>query len=108
MTAVPELGCGALIGERNDAGPGAAAVLHARYHLLAIRAALGKIDPMKLVHVGFVGERVAICEIETAARYAKHDPMRLIVLRRHQGRVEIGGRLRGEIRRQHHAPSERR
>ena len=53
-------------------------MLHPRDHLLADEAAFLEIDPMELVHVGFMREGVPIDEIEAAGGHAELDPMRLI------------------------------
>ena len=59
--------------EHNAHGPGArgAAMLHPRHHLLADITALVEIDAVQAVHVGFVRKRVAIHEVEAAARHAE-------------------------------------
>ena len=55
-------------------------MLHPRHHLLADIAALVEIDAVQAVHVGLVRERVAIHEIEPAARHAGLDAMRFVSL----------------------------
>ena len=66
---------------KNDAhGPGArgAAMLHPRHHLLSDVTALVEIDAVQAVHIGLVRKRVAIHEVEAAARHAHGDAMRVI------------------------------
>ena len=58
--------------------------------LLADEAALVEVDAVKLIHVGFVREGVAIDEVGTAARHAKRDPVRLVVVGGDQLRAELG------------------
>ncbi len=53
-------------------------MLHARDDLLADIAALVEIDAGKTVHVGLVRERIAVHEIEPAARHAERDAMGLV------------------------------
>src|SRR5207248_4111868 len=53
---------------RNDARARGTAVCDPRYHLLPDETALVEIEPSQLVHVGLVGESVAIGEIHSAAR----------------------------------------
>ena len=62
----------------HGAGARGAAMLHPRHDLLADIAALVEIDAVQPVHVGLVRERVAIHEVEAAARHAERDAMRLI------------------------------
>ena len=62
----------------NRARARGAAMLHPRHHLLADITALVEIDAVQPVHVGLVRERVAIDEIETAARNARGDAMGVI------------------------------
>ena len=81
----------AVVGDRHDAVARGAAMLHARHDLLADIAALVEIDAVELVHVGFVRERVAIDEIESAARHAERDAVRLVGCGIDQRRAEIGG-----------------
>ncbi len=81
-------------------------MLDARDHLLAHIAALGEVDAVQLVHVGFVREGVAIAEVEPAARDAERDAVRLVGLRLDQRGAEVGRRLLGKMRRQHHPRTE--
>ena len=53
-------------------------MLHPRHHFLSDIAALVEIDAVQAVHVGLVRKRVAVHEIEPAARHAGGDAMRLI------------------------------
>ena len=92
-----------LIGDRNHAGAGDAAMLHARHHLLADEAALVEVDAVELVHVGLVRERIAIDEVEAAARHAERDAVRLVVRGIDQRGAEIVGGLFRQVRRQHDA-----
>ena len=66
--------------QRDPHGAGArgAAMLHPRHHFLADIAALVEIDAVQAVHVGLVRKRIAVHEVEPAARHAVHDAMRLI------------------------------
>ena len=61
------------------AGARGAAMLHARDDLLADIAALVEIDAGEAVHVGLVRKRIAVHEIEPAARHAERDAMGLVV-----------------------------
>ena len=58
--------------------PRGAAMLHPRHHLLADVTALLEIDAVQAVHVGLVRKRVAIHEVEAAARHARGDAVCLI------------------------------
>ena len=82
-------------------------MLHARHHLLADIAALGEIDAAELIHVGLVRKRVAIDEVDAAARHAERDAMGLVVGRFDQFGAEIGGRLAGQVEGQDHADAKR-
>src|SRR6202048_2418366 len=87
------LRCEALESYGDHAGSGDPAMLHARNHLLADEAALGKIDPTELVHVGLVRKRIAIAEIEPAARDCERSAMRLVRGRIGQLRANPGCRF---------------
>ena len=62
----------------HDARARGAAMLHPRHHFLSDIAALVEIDAVQAVHIGLVRKRVAVHEIEPAARHACGDAMRLI------------------------------
>ena len=64
--------------DAHRSGARGAAMLHPRHHLLADVTALVEIDAVQAVHVGFVRKRVAIDEVEPAARHAGGDAMRVI------------------------------
>ena len=64
--------------DAHGAGARGAAMLHPRHHFLADIAALVEIDAVQAVHVGFVRKRVAIHEVEAAARHARGDAMRVV------------------------------
>ncbi len=81
-------------------------MLHARNDFLADVAALVEIDAAELIHVGFVGKRVAVGEVAAAARHAKRDAVGLVFRGVDQRRAEISGGL-GEMRRDD-AQAERR
>ena len=98
----------AVVAHRHHAGARGAAMLHARHHLLADIAALGEVDAAELVHVGLVGEGVAVAEIEAALRHAERDAVRLVIGGIDQRGAELGRGGRDEMRRQHHAQAERR
>src|SRR6476646_4307689 len=70
-------------------------MLHSRNHLLSDVAALLENDAMQAVHVGFVGKRIAIDEVQPAARNAGGDAMSLIGSAVEQLRADqVGGFLR--------------
>src|SRR5438105_14373232 len=48
-------------------------MLHPRYHLLSDITALLEIDAVQAMHIGRVRERIAIHEVQTAARRAGGD-----------------------------------
>ena len=82
-------------------------MLHPRHHLLSDVAALVEIDAVQAVHVGFVRKRVAIHEIEAAARNAGRDAMGVIGCAIEQIRAnQIGDFLR-EFRWHKNPPAER-
>ncbi len=54
-------------------------MLHPRHHFLSDVTALVEIDAVQAIHVGLMRKRVAIHEIEAAARGARTDAMGLIV-----------------------------
>ena len=83
-------------------------MLDARDHLLADEAALVEVDAAELVHVGLVRERIAIDEVEAAARHAERDAVRLVDRGIDEFRAEIGRGLAGKMRRQHAAQPQRR
>src|SRR4051794_26367735 len=71
-------GSEAVVLHADDAGACAPAVLHARHNLLAYIASFFEINPVELIHVGFVGKCVAVGEVEAAPRNAELDPMLLV------------------------------
>ena len=101
VTGRPALGREAVVGDRHDAAARGAAMLDARHHLLADIAAFVEIDAGELVHVGLVRKGVAVDEVEPAARHAERNAVRLVGVRVDELRAEIGGRLGGQMRRQH-------
>ena len=100
------LRCEALESYGDHAGSGDPAMLHARNHLLADEAALGKIDPAELVHVGLVRKRIAIAEIEPAARDCERNAMRLVRGRIGQLRANPGCRFADAMGREHAAAAQ--
>src|SRR5204863_5179596 len=66
---------------KNDpyrSGARGAAMLHPRHHFLPDIAALVEIDAVQPVHIGLMRERIAIHEVEPAARHAGRDTMRFV------------------------------
>ncbi len=108
LTGVPASGAKLSKLTGTIAGARGAAVLHARDHLLADEAALVEVDAAELVHVGLVRERIAVDEVEAAARDAERDAVRLVDRRLDQVRAEIGGGFARKMRRQHAAQPQRR
>ena len=81
-------------------------MLHPRHHLLPDIAALVEIDAVQPVHVGLVRKRIAIHEVDAAARRAAGDAMGVIGRAIDQvGADQVCG-LRREIRRDQDAPAE--
>src|SRR5262249_61394718 len=68
----------------------------------------GKIAPAEMIHIGFMRKGVAISEINSAARHAERDAVRLIILRAHKRGAKFARRGGGAMRRNHHTKSERR
>ncbi len=58
---------------------------------------------MELIHIGLMRKRVAVDEIEAAARYPERDAVCLECGCRHQRGTKVGRRLRGEMRGQNDA-----
>ena len=85
-----------------------AAMLHARHHFLSDIASLVEIDSVQAVHVGFVRERVAINEVEAAARRADGNPMRVIAGAVDQLRADQPRELLRKLLRHQDPPAERR
>ena len=77
-SAVPGSGDKSVEHDPHRSGARGAAMLHPRHHFLADIAALVEIDAVQAVHVGFVRKRVAIDEVEAAARNARGNAMRVI------------------------------
>src|SRR6478735_6731740 len=97
-----------VIDNRHDAAACAGTMLHAGYDLLTDIAALAEIDAVELIHVCFVRKRIAINEIEAAARNTERDTVSLVGVCADQLAAEIGGGFLGKMRRQHHPRTERR
>ena len=108
LTGVPASGAKPSKLDGHDARARGAAVLHARDHLLADEAALVEVDAAELVHVGLVRERIAVDEVEAAARHAERDAVRLVGRGIEQLGAEVGRGLGGQVRRQHAAQPQRR
>ena len=83
-------------------------MLHPRHHLLADVTALVEIDAVQAVHVGFVRKRVAIHEVEPAARHARGDAMGVVGGAVDQLRADQVGDLLLELFGHQNPPAERR
>ncbi len=103
----PASGGEAVEHDANGAGARGAAMLHPRHHFLADVTALVEIDAVQAVHVGLVRKRVAIHEVEPAARHAGGDAMRFIGGAVDQIRADQVGDLLREFLRHQNPPAER-
>ncbi len=82
-------------------------MLHPRHHLLSDVTALVEIDAVQAVHVGFVRKRIAIHEVEAAARNAGGDAMGVIGCAIDQIRADQIGDFLCELLGDKNPPAER-
>ena len=106
-TVVPGSGAKAFEHDPDRPGPRGAAMLHPRHHFLTDVTALVEIDAVQAVHVGLVRKRVAIDEVETAARHAAGDAMRFIGRRIGELRADQVGDLLRKLSGNQNPPAER-
>ena len=83
-------------------------MLDPRHHFLADIATFLEIDAAELIHVGFMRKRIAVSEIEAAARDAERNAVGFIILRAHKRGAKFARRRGGAMRWNHHAKPERR
>ncbi len=106
ITGKPSAGREFIIGDPHDCGCARSSDARRGRRLPVRHSTLTEINAGELVHVGLVRERVAIDEIHAAARHAERDAVRLVSLCVGERGAEIGGRLRRQMRRQHHPQAE--
>ena len=73
-------------------------MLYARHDFLADIAALGEINAAELIHIGFMGKRVALGKVEAAGRHTERDAMCLIILDTRERGAELACRRGGAAR----------